>query len=238
MNCKQPKRIFRTMWMEYPRTASLFGVDDQYLIGSDLLVKPVTAPGIVETSVKFPTDDVWYDAESLLQVSGQSGESGINEVVVPSDLDTIPVFQRGGSVIPRKLRLRRSSHLMVNDPYTLFVALDASQTATGELYMDDEVTFNHESKGDFAIATFSAQINDSSGIIQNSVEAGKGWGASAWGSNDRLIERIVIMGMRPASNISIEGESLGFTYDNEAKILVIRKPDVMATRNWEIRITF
>jgi alpha-glucosidase (family GH31 glycosyl hydrolase) len=48
----------RTMWMHYPKTDSLFDVDDQWLIGPDLLVKPVTAPGVVETAVKFPADDV------------------------------------------------------------------------------------------------------------------------------------------------------------------------------------
>ena len=230
--------VMRTMWMQYPKSASLYNVDDQYLIGSDLLVKPVTAPGVVETSVKFPNDDVWYDAETLVQISTQSGESEFDEITVPSDIDTIPVFQRGGSVIPRKLRLRRSSHLMTNDPYTLFVALDASQSATGMLYMDDEVTFNHESKEEFATATFLVQINENFGTIQNSVEAGKGWDASAFGSSDRMIERIVIMGIGPASGISLEGNALGFTYDNNAKTLVIRKPDVMATRNWEIKITF
>lgn len=37
----------------------------------------------------------------------------------------IPVFQRGGSIIPRKMRIRRSSALMVHDPFTLIVCLDA-----------------------------------------------------------------------------------------------------------------
>ena len=36
----------------------------------------------------------------------------------------IPVFYRGGSIIPRKDRIRRSSYLSRNDPYTLVVALD------------------------------------------------------------------------------------------------------------------
>ena len=35
--------------MEYPKSENFFDVDDQYMIGSDLLVKPVTAPGVVET---------------------------------------------------------------------------------------------------------------------------------------------------------------------------------------------
>ena len=36
----------------------------------------------------------------------------------------IPVYQRGGTIIPKKERIRRSSSLTHNDPYTLIVALD------------------------------------------------------------------------------------------------------------------
>uniref|UniRef100_A0A665XE57 Glucosidase, alpha; neutral AB n=1 Tax=Echeneis naucrates TaxID=173247 RepID=A0A665XE57_ECHNA len=56
----------------------------------------------------------------------------------------IPVFQRGGSIIPRKLRVRRSSTCMEHDPYTLFVALNSQRKAEGELYIDDGHTFNYE----------------------------------------------------------------------------------------------
>lgn len=38
----------------------------------------------------------------------------------------IPVFQRGGSIIPRKERVRRCSSVMINDPYTLVIALNKS----------------------------------------------------------------------------------------------------------------
>ena len=37
----------------------------------------------------------------------------------------IPVFQRGGSIITRKERVRRSSSCMEDDPYTLYVAVNA-----------------------------------------------------------------------------------------------------------------
>lgn len=40
----------------------------------------------------------------------------------------IPVFQRGGSIIPKKLRVRRSSTCMEHDPYTLYVAVDRKVT--------------------------------------------------------------------------------------------------------------
>jgi len=105
----------RTMWMQYPQTEELFAIDNQYLIGSDLLVKPITAPGITSTNVLFPTDDIWYDAVSLIAVTNSVVPHSFEEKTVSSDIDTIPVYQRGGSIIPRKLRLRHSSQAMIND---------------------------------------------------------------------------------------------------------------------------
>jgi alpha 1,3-glucosidase len=228
------------MWMQYPQTESLFAIDDQYLIGSDLLVKPVTAPGVSETSVKFPSDDVWYDAESLIAISVLGAPGTFKEITVPSDIDTIPVFQRGGSIITRKLRLRRSSHMMTNDPYTLYVAMDSSMKAEGALYMDDEVTFNHERNAEFVMATFTADFSRSVSIIENTVTVGDGWKTAVEEiAHSRLVERIVVMGLqKPPSNIDIGGETLGFTYDSKAKVLVIRKPEVSAMKDWEMKITY
>lgn len=38
-------------------------------------------------------------------------------------MDSIPTFQRGGTIIPKKERIRRSASLGVDDPYTLDIAL-------------------------------------------------------------------------------------------------------------------
>lgn len=58
-------------------------------------------------------------------------------------LDRVPVFQREGSIIPRKMRIRRSTVAMKNDPYTLVVIADGEGQATGNLYIDDEATFEY-----------------------------------------------------------------------------------------------
>jgi alpha 1,3-glucosidase len=230
--------VMRTMWMQYPQSESLYPVDDQFLIGSDLLVKPVTAPGIVESVVKFPGDDAWYDAESLVVVAKQGKKGTVHDVTVPSDLDTIPVFQRGGSIIPRKLRLRRSSHTMAHDPYTLYIAPDAVGFASGSMYMDDETTFNHVKKREFASAKFTAEMTKKSGSIRNVVSLGDGWKNVAH-ETTRMIERIVIMGVeKHPSSVDEVGESLGFTHDSNAHVLIIRKPELSALADWEIKITF
>jgi len=43
---------------------------------------------------------------------------------MPVRLETVPHFYRGGHIVPRKDRVRRSSSQMADDPYTLIVAVD------------------------------------------------------------------------------------------------------------------
>jgi alpha 1,3-glucosidase len=228
--------VMRTMWMQYPKTEALFATDDQYLIGADLLVKPVTAAGVTESTVLFPADDRWYDIESFDLISKERAAHSVATVTVPSDIDKIPVFQRGGSVIPRKLRLRRSSRLMTSDPYTLYVALDRDMKASGTLYMDDEETFSHDRKGEFAETTF--KIDFKAGTISSSVVVGPGWEAIAADlARDKLIERIVVMGVDKApTKATLDGESIVFDYDKSSKVVVLRRPNVSALNAWQINI--
>ena len=228
--------VMRMMWMQYPKTDALFGLDDQYLIGADLLVKPVTAEGVEELEVVFPSDHLWYDVESMVKISATIKANKVLSKVVPADIDTIPVFQRGGSVIPRKLRLRRSAMMMKTDPYTLFVALDDKYRAQGTLHMDDEESFGYKNRFEFADATFTADFN-SRGRLENSVVVGSGWRSYENLDDDRMIERIVVMGLpKPPSKLVVKetGKNLDFNYDAAKSILVIRKPELSAINAWTI----
>lgn len=231
--------VMRMMWMQYPNTFDVFALDDQYMIGSDLLVKPVTSEGATEVDVVFPTEHLWYNVETMVPASSSITPNAVVTQVVPADLDTIPVYQRGGSIISRKLRLRRSTMLMKTDPYTLYIALDNEKRSTGTLHMDDEETFGYRKRSEFADASFLADFS-SVGRITNSVVVGSGWVNSSVISDGRMIERIIVMGLyEPPTKVSIqEGEeSIAFTYIAETGVLVIRKPELSAMKNWSINFS-
>src|SRR5439155_3670 len=107
-------------------------------------VKPVSGKAQTVSSVYLPGVELWCDIRTGAAFAG--GQS----VTVNTPLDRIPVFQRGGSIIPKKERSRRSSALMVNDPYTLVVALDGSGAANGLLYIDDGRSFDYK-KGHYCM---------------------------------------------------------------------------------------
>lgn len=55
----------------------------------------------------------WYDVDSLLEVNlDDASAAGGTVVTIDAPIDKIPVFQRGGTIVPRKMRTRRSSKLM------------------------------------------------------------------------------------------------------------------------------
>ena len=57
------------------------------------------------------------------------------------------------------MRLRRSSKLMHYDPVTLIVAPSQQGAASGTLYLDDEATLAHETKGAFVYRQFTFKDN-------------------------------------------------------------------------------
>lgn len=226
--------VMRMMWMEYPKHEELYSLDDQYLIGSDMLVKPVTSSGVKETDIVFPCEDSWYDVDTMNKIQlGQKDE--VSTVTVESDIDKIPVYQRGGSIISRKLRLRRSTQMMTTDPYTLFVALNDSRQAKGSLYVDDEHSFDYKRKAQFRIANFDVDFNDD-GFIKNVMTDGSS-STELFKSTNHMIERIILMGVeRSPSSLTVRSTALDFQFNEESNIVVIRKPNISAVDNWAISV--
>lgn len=69
--------------------------------------------GAKHVSVYLPGDESWYDMKT-----GTAYKGGATHKLDALE-ESIPSFQRAGTIIPRKDRFRRSSTQMENDPYTL-----------------------------------------------------------------------------------------------------------------------
>ena len=109
-------------------------------MGSDVLVCPVVKKGATKVNCYFPGSEPWYDSRTLKAQSVPSSKWAN----VDAPIDVIPVYQRGGSVVPKRMRLRRSTEMMRGDPYTLFVAPSKGMEAEGRLYVDDGHTYDFQ----------------------------------------------------------------------------------------------
>lgn len=206
--------VMRPLWYEYSSDAHTFKLDDVYLVGKDLLVRPVVKQGQTSVDVYFPGTQPWYDVETYSKHVGP----GTKHIAAP--MRKIPVFQRGGSIIPRKMRIRRSSALAVHDPFTLTAALDSHDTATGHLYIDDYHT--HEfTKGRFQLFRFDIKKDGYAHIFTATLESNSGTHTT-----QEWIEKIQIVGFSgvPKSVTRGDGTVLDFHYVQESKMLEIKKP--------------
>jgi alpha-glucosidase len=104
-------------------------------IGPSILVTPVLEPQVDSVNGIFPgivDGEVWYDWYTGGKVEA---EAGVN-TSIPAPLGHIPVFIRGGSVLPTQEPGYTTTESR-NNPWGLIVALSGDGEACGSLYVDD-----------------------------------------------------------------------------------------------------
>lgn len=147
--------VMRSMAHVFPQLEEAWAMDDQYMLGDALLVNPVTKKDASSWGVYLPPGEVWYDYETLQRVPEPGpgfAESRVH--TIPVSLDKIPVFVRGGHIIMRRDRPRRSSIAAARDPYTMIIALDDNGRASGLFYTDDGVSYDNHKEGRYVLKRF------------------------------------------------------------------------------------
>ncbi|WP_309111293.1 TIM-barrel domain-containing protein [Saccharothrix sp.] len=87
----------RPLFFDFPDDEQAWTVDDQFLLGPDLLVAPVTEAGARSRPVYLPTGTRWLDP-----TTGTTHDGGTT-VEAPAPLDHIPVFVREGAAVAEAL---------------------------------------------------------------------------------------------------------------------------------------
>jgi alpha-D-xyloside xylohydrolase len=83
----------RPLWYEFPTDPNCLGVNDQYLLGPDLLVAPVTLQNATSRSVYFPAGADW---QSFFDPTAAAVKGGSRQMV-QAPLESIPVYWRTAS---------------------------------------------------------------------------------------------------------------------------------------------
>jgi alpha-D-xyloside xylohydrolase len=83
----------RPLYVDFPDDPEAWSTEDEFMLGPDLLVAPITSPGARERRVHLPPGR-WIDAWT-----GEAIEGG-RTVGAAAPLARIPVFTREGATIP------------------------------------------------------------------------------------------------------------------------------------------
>ncbi|KAI5122326.1 hypothetical protein M0805_002493 [Coniferiporia weirii] len=221
--------VLRPQFFVFPEDEAGASIDDQFYLGqSGLLVKPVTSKGAAETTVYLSDNQPYYD-----YFTNQVYRGGQKEITVKAELDQLPLFIQGGSVVPTRERPRRSSPLMQRDPFTLRVALNDAGSARGELYLDDGESYAHESGNivwrEFYAASGSGSAKEGGLYIRSTdlvqpypKEAVDGVDLVAYDAanpfvksiGDVKVEKIVVLGLtkKPTRVETVSGHALEWEY--------------------------
>jgi alpha-D-xyloside xylohydrolase len=86
----------RPLFLEFPADPAAWEIEDQFLLGPDILVAPVTELGARKRSVYLPAGAEWTHTDTGCRYKGG------DDVVVDAPLDRIPLFVRDDAQLPIK----------------------------------------------------------------------------------------------------------------------------------------
>lgn len=124
----------RGLPMDWPADRRVRDIGDQFMFGPAFLVAPVTEPGADSRSVYLPQAAAWYDFWTGKRLSGTES------VEVAAPLERIPLFVRGGSIVPLGPVVQDAE-----DPSDLLeVRVYPGADGEFELYADSGDTYDYE----------------------------------------------------------------------------------------------
>lgn len=126
--------VMRALLLDYPDDPEAISQDEEFMFGDDLLVAPVVKDGEWKWSVYLPRGK-WFDYKS-----GRAYE-GHRSVMVDAPLGAIPMFVRGGAIIPTRQLVQSTGEAPI-DPLTFEIYPDGD--SSGEYYEDDGLSLNYQ----------------------------------------------------------------------------------------------
>ncbi|HKY41873.1 MAG TPA: TIM-barrel domain-containing protein [Pyrinomonadaceae bacterium] len=123
---------FRPLLLNYQNDSNTYNLDDQFMIGEDLLLAPIVKPDVTRRLVYLPAG-IWYDYWTHKKYTGGT------MITVEAPLDTVPMFVRGGAIIPVGPSLNYVGEKPA-DAITFNIYPDDKGAASAILYEDDGVS--------------------------------------------------------------------------------------------------
>ncbi|MFD3270831.1 TIM-barrel domain-containing protein [Paenibacillus dendritiformis] len=139
--------VMRPLLLEYPEDQQLSNLCDQFLLGRDLLVAPIYRPDTEHRTVYLPEGE-WFDYWTGTPYTGGQ------HLTVHAPLDTMPLFVRGGAIIPHEPLKQHAADQ--TEASLLFHLYGGAPNSSYELYEDDGLTYAYE-KGAYNLLRVEAE---------------------------------------------------------------------------------
>ena len=210
----------RPMVFEYPGDGDYTWNEQEFMFGENLLIAPVLWEGTTKRSLRLP-EGMWYDFWTGKKYDGKT------RIIVEAPIDRIPIFVKGGAVIPMQPMMQYVGEKTL-DPLT-FAAFPGDRT-TSFYYEDDGISFAYE-KGGF----MQRSIIQKGGDGRREVVLGNAEGTFQPGQRF-VITKMIDVAVRPGSvakgslkltllSQSDIGKKEGWFYDEANREVHVSFPD-------------
>ena len=118
--------VFRPLFFDFQEVEALT-VEDQFLLGSEIMVAPVVKENATSRNIYFPGQGLWFDFVN----NSNFYNGGLSREVLNALDTTPPIFQKAGTIIyvQNSTLVRNVKDLDSSNKFTLKIALSRNDTA-------------------------------------------------------------------------------------------------------------
>jgi alpha-D-xyloside xylohydrolase len=144
--------LLRPLVLDYQQDPTVHAIDDQFMSGRSILVAPVMREDSRRTF--YLPEGVWYD------FFNKEASNGRQWITQDCPLNRIPIWLKGGSVIPLGPVVQSTDELSDETPLEFLVLLDQSNQAGGNFHLNRKrsYTIKAQSNGSQVIVTLGKDL--------------------------------------------------------------------------------
>ncbi|NXW53314.1 SUIS protein, partial [Eurystomus gularis] len=140
--------VVRSLMHEFTSDQQTHGIDTAFLWGPAFMIAPVLQEATRSVNVYFP-EASWFDYYTVLPSTWKK-----NYATVAAPLNKIPLFIRGGYILPEQAPATTTTKSRLN-PFSLIIALDEQGEASGSLFWDDGDSIDTIEKENYFLAKYT-----------------------------------------------------------------------------------
>ncbi len=228
--------LLRPLYYEYPEAPEAYENKNEYMLGDNLLVAPITGPESPDS--QMATESIWLPGGAWIEWFTGTRLQGPARMARSFTLDEIPVYVRAGAIIPMQPKMSHTGEKPV-DPLILTIFPGASGSV--KVYEDAGDDLGYK-KGEFVWTTIRHSLQDGAMKIEILPVEGRYPGMLT----QRKYE-IRLPGTLPPQSVTYNGAAVpfgsaakeggsGWSYDGNTLTTSISIPESAITENIEVMV--
>lgn len=194
--------VMRPLLLEFPEDQKTYNLNDQFMIGDNVVIAPIMAPSVTDRAVYLPAGEwVAFSSEDVFQGGGTH--------LIHAELEDMPIFVKKGTAIMQGEWVSNSEKETKNISMTVYAGQSGEKYHFTH-YDDDGETFAYEN-GSFM--ELDMEVVSTANTVEITVLDRKGDFTPAY----RAIN-IHVIGLKEAQNVMINGK----VSDGKPKILLVK----------------